>query len=135
MEMAYMPLRSTIHDTQSIVEFCSQLGIKHSFTSIKHPQTNGQVESANKMVLKGLRKILEEVKWRWTEELLQVLWSYHTSHLATQETYIRGGCSDPGGDRGIMHSNSFLPAFPKQGGNKGKPRFATGGSSSSSRKG
>ncbi|RDX73186.1 hypothetical protein CR513_47242, partial [Mucuna pruriens] len=36
---------------------------------------------------KDCEKRLEEAKGRWVEELLQVLWSYHTTlHSATHET-------------------------------------------------
>ncbi|RDX84705.1 Gypsy retrotransposon integrase-like protein 1, partial [Mucuna pruriens] len=76
--------------TWLVVKFCSQLGIKQSFTSVEHPQINRQVELANKVVLKDLKKRLEEAKGLWAEELAQVLWSYHTTpDLTTQETPFR----------------------------------------------
>ncbi|RDX96112.1 Tf2-8, partial [Mucuna pruriens] len=60
------------------------------FTSVEHPQSNGQAEAANKFILRGLRKRLEEAKGRWAEELPQVLWSYHTTpHSTTNETPFR----------------------------------------------
>ncbi|RDX88255.1 Tf2-6, partial [Mucuna pruriens] len=72
------------------VEFCEGLRIKQIFTSVQHPQSNGQAEAANKVILKGLRKRLEEAKGKWAEELLQVLWSYHTTpHSTTNETPFR----------------------------------------------
>ncbi|XP_072066815.1 uncharacterized protein [Arachis hypogaea] len=46
---------------------------------VKHPQTNGQVETANKVILKGLKKRLEGKKGSWANELASVLWSYRTS--------------------------------------------------------
>ncbi|XP_072087110.1 uncharacterized protein [Arachis hypogaea] len=46
---------------------------------IKHPQTNGQVEAANKVILKGLKKRLEGKKGSWANELASVLRSYRTS--------------------------------------------------------
>ncbi|RDY09298.1 Retrovirus-related Pol polyprotein, partial [Mucuna pruriens] len=68
--------------SRSTVEFCEGLGIKQIFTS-----SNGQVEAANRVILKGLRKRLEEAKGRWAEELPQVLWSYQiTPHSTTNET-------------------------------------------------
>ncbi|RDX71284.1 Tf2-8, partial [Mucuna pruriens] len=68
-------------------EFCKRLRIKQLFTSVEHPQSNGQVEVANKVILRGLWKRLEEVKGRRTEELPQILWSYHTTpHSTTNET-------------------------------------------------
>ncbi|RDX98169.1 hypothetical protein CR513_18938, partial [Mucuna pruriens] len=60
------------------------------FTRGKHPQSNGQAEVANKVILRGLRRRLEEAKGRWVEELPQVLWSYHTTpHSTTNETPFR----------------------------------------------
>ncbi|RDY06849.1 Tf2-6, partial [Mucuna pruriens] len=70
--------------------FCQDLCIKQSFTSIEHPQANGQAEAANRVILRGLRRRLEEAKGRWVEELPQVLWSYHTTpHSTTGETPFR----------------------------------------------
>ncbi|RDX61576.1 pol, partial [Mucuna pruriens] len=71
-------------------EFCHGLGIKQVFTSVEHPQTNGQAEAANRVILRGLRRRLEEAKGWWVEELPQVLWSYHTTpHSSTNETPFR----------------------------------------------
>ncbi|RDY01915.1 hypothetical protein CR513_14700, partial [Mucuna pruriens] len=45
------------------------------------------VEAANKVILRGLRRRLEEAKERWAKELSQVLWSYYTMpHSSTNET-------------------------------------------------
>ncbi|RDY06412.1 hypothetical protein CR513_09606, partial [Mucuna pruriens] len=69
------------------VEFCKELKIKQLFTSVEHPQSNGQAEAANKVILRGLWKRSEEAKGRWAEELPQVLWSYHTTpHSTTNKT-------------------------------------------------
>ncbi|RDY01230.1 Tf2-9, partial [Mucuna pruriens] len=68
--------------SKGTVEFCKELKIKQLFTS-----SNGQAEAANKVILQGLRRRLEEAKGRWAEELPQVLWSYHTTpHSTTNET-------------------------------------------------
>ncbi|XP_020978259.1 uncharacterized protein LOC110271602 [Arachis ipaensis] len=60
-------------------EFRSGLGIKQNFSSVEHPQSNGQVEAANKVILKGLKKRLEGKKGSWADKLGSVLWSYRTS--------------------------------------------------------
>ncbi|RDY14220.1 pol, partial [Mucuna pruriens] len=76
--------------SKATAEFCQGLKIKQVFTSVEHPQSNGQAEAANKVILRGLRKRLEEAKGRWAEELHQVLWSYHTTpHSSTNETPFR----------------------------------------------
>ena len=35
-------------------EFCQEYGIKHFRSSVMHPQTNGQVERANGIILQGI---------------------------------------------------------------------------------
>ncbi|RDX72153.1 Gypsy retrotransposon integrase-like protein 1, partial [Mucuna pruriens] len=62
-----------------MTEFCEGLKIKQLFTSVEHPQSNGQAEAANKVILTGIRRRLEDAKGRWADELPQVLWSYHTT--------------------------------------------------------
>ena len=36
-------------------DFCDDLGIKKSFSSVNHPQTNGQVEAVNKIIKFNLK--------------------------------------------------------------------------------
>ncbi|RDY12851.1 hypothetical protein CR513_02278, partial [Mucuna pruriens] len=62
-----------------VTEFCAQYGIMKFFTSVEHPQSNGKMETINKVILRGLGKRFEEAKGCWVEELPQVLWSYHTT--------------------------------------------------------
>ncbi|XP_072064995.1 uncharacterized protein [Arachis hypogaea] len=60
------------------------------FSSVEHPQTNGQVESANKIILLGLKKRLDNKKGAWADELASVLWSYRTTEQSsTKETPFR----------------------------------------------
>ncbi|XP_057740210.1 uncharacterized protein LOC130957363 [Arachis stenosperma] len=61
--------------------------IKHKFTLVEHPQANGQAEAANKVILAGLKKRLQDAKGAWAEELPQVLWAHRTTpQSATGET-------------------------------------------------
>ncbi|XP_072084449.1 uncharacterized protein [Arachis hypogaea] len=60
-------------------EFLAGLGIKQKFLSVEHPQTNGQVEAANKIVLQGLKRRLDQKKGALADELASVLWSYRTT--------------------------------------------------------
>nr|KYP54587.1 Retrovirus-related Pol polyprotein from transposon 17.6 [Cajanus cajan] len=41
---------------QKLNKFLTGLGIQHKVTSVEHPQTNGQAESANKVILTELKK-------------------------------------------------------------------------------
>ncbi|XP_015967034.1 uncharacterized protein LOC107490743 [Arachis duranensis] len=55
-----------------------------------HVETNGQVESANKVILLVLKKRLDNKKGAWADELASVLWSYRTTELSsTGETPFR----------------------------------------------
>ncbi|XP_016168883.1 uncharacterized protein K02A2.6-like [Arachis ipaensis] len=68
---------------KKFVEFLTGLGIKQKFSSVEHPQTNGQVESANKVILLGLKKRLDSKKGAWADELASVLWSYRTTEQSS----------------------------------------------------
>ncbi|XP_057432291.1 uncharacterized protein LOC130725047 [Lotus japonicus] len=66
------------------------MGIQMRFASVEHPQTNGQVESANKVILRGLKRRLDEASRAWLDELPVVLWSYNTTEQSsTRETPFR----------------------------------------------
>jgi len=56
--------------------FFTELGVKHITSSVEHPQTNGQAEAANKVILSQLKKRLGAAKGKWDDELLEVLWAY-----------------------------------------------------------
>ncbi|XP_016205999.1 uncharacterized protein LOC107646322 [Arachis ipaensis] len=68
---------------KKFTEFLTGLGIKQKFSSVEHPQTNGQVESANKVILLGLKKRLDNKKGAWADELASVLWSYRTTEQSS----------------------------------------------------
>ncbi|GAU50817.1 hypothetical protein TSUD_410870, partial [Trifolium subterraneum] len=71
-------------------EFLATIGTTQHFTSVEHPQTNGQAEAANRVLLRGLRRRMGASKGNWTEELHNVLWSYRTTpHSTTGETPFR----------------------------------------------
>nr|KYP37637.1 Pol polyprotein [Cajanus cajan] len=66
------------------------LGIRHRFTSVEHPQSNGQAEAANKVILTKLKKQLGSAKGAWAEELPEFLWAYRcTPQSTTKETPFR----------------------------------------------
>jgi len=70
-----------------LAEFYEKLNIKHITSSVEHPQSNGQAEAANKVILNELKKRLALPKGKWIEKLIEVLWAYHcTPQTTTQET-------------------------------------------------
>ena len=60
----------------------TNLGIKLDYASVYHPQTNGQVERANGLVMSGIKprlvRSLRESDKHWVEELDSVLWGLRT---------------------------------------------------------
>ncbi|CAJ2668042.1 unnamed protein product [Trifolium pratense] len=75
---------------KKVREFMAKIGTTQHFTYVEHPQTNGQAEAANRVILRGLKRRLDEAKGKWTEELHSVLWSYRTTpHSTTGETPFR----------------------------------------------
>ena len=72
--------------SQQLGKLCIEVGIKQVFASVEHPQTNGQVESANRILLRGLKRRLEKAKGTWAEEVPR-MWAYHTTpQSSTMET-------------------------------------------------
>ncbi|XP_071712219.1 uncharacterized protein [Rutidosis leptorrhynchoides] len=60
-------------------KFCKQLKIQQSFTSVYHPQGNGQVEVTNRDIIKGIEKRLGKCRKGWVDELPLVLWAHRTT--------------------------------------------------------
>ncbi|GJZ40415.1 reverse transcriptase domain-containing protein [Tanacetum coccineum] len=59
-------------------DWCEKLCIRQHFASIKHPQTNGLVERANRSVGEEIKARLDERSKNWMEELSHVLWAHRT---------------------------------------------------------
>ena len=60
-------------------KLCEEVGIQQVFASVEYPQTNGQVESANRVLLRGLKRRLEKAKGSWAEEVPRIVRAYHTT--------------------------------------------------------
>ena len=63
--------------------YCWEKGIRLDLSSVAHPQSNGQVERANGLILQGIKPRLEAPLHRaagaWAEELPSVLWILRTT--------------------------------------------------------
>ena len=63
--------------------WCGNMGIKLDYASVYHPQTNGQVERANSLIMSGIKnrlvRSLKESDTHWVEELDSVLWGLRTT--------------------------------------------------------
>ena len=73
-------------DNTKLRDFYAELGIKNYYSSPAHPQSNGQVEVTIKTLKAALKTKLEDLKGKWVEFLLEVLWAYRTTQKsATRE--------------------------------------------------
>ncbi|GJZ69942.1 reverse transcriptase domain-containing protein [Tanacetum coccineum] len=59
-------------------DWCDKLNITQRFASVKHPQSNGLVERANRSLGEGIKARLGEGNKNWIEELPHVLWAHRT---------------------------------------------------------
>ena len=67
--------------------YCGKLGIINRYSTPAYPQGNGQAEAINKVIVSGLKKMLDDAKGKWVEELPHVLWMYRTTpRRSTGET-------------------------------------------------
>ncbi|GJW90451.1 reverse transcriptase domain-containing protein [Tanacetum coccineum] len=62
----------------SFKDWCEKLNITQCFASVKHPQSNGLVERANRSLGEGIKARLGEGNKNWIEELPHVLWAHRT---------------------------------------------------------
>jgi transposase InsO family protein len=64
-------------------EFCDKFHIRVDWAAVAHPQTSGQVEHANGMILQGLKpRIFDRLNKsgrKWLQELPAVVWSLRTT--------------------------------------------------------
>ncbi|GJR57995.1 reverse transcriptase domain-containing protein [Tanacetum coccineum] len=59
-------------------DWCNKLNIAQRFALVKHPQSNGLVERANRSLSEGIKARLGEGNKNWIEELPHVLWAHRT---------------------------------------------------------
>jgi transposase InsO family protein len=68
---------------RKFLEFCDKYHIRVDRAAVAHPQTNGQVERANNMILQGLKpRIFDRLNKsarKWLQELPAVVWSLRTT--------------------------------------------------------
>jgi transposase InsO family protein len=68
---------------RKFLEFCDKHHIRVDWAAVAYPQTNGQVERANGMILQGLKpRIFDRLNKsdrKWLQELPTVVWSLRTT--------------------------------------------------------
>jgi transposase InsO family protein len=61
-------------DAETFKTICDQVGTKIHFASVRHPESNGLVERANRIIITGIMKsIFNLTKGKWAEELVKVV--------------------------------------------------------------
>jgi len=73
----------TQFSSQQLGKLFLDLRVKQVFASVEHPQKNGQVELANRILLRGLKRTLEKAKGTLLEEVPLILRAYHTTPQST----------------------------------------------------
>lgn len=68
---------------KAMKNFCKDNNIKLSFASIHLPETNGQVEAANKSIINILKRKVGEDPKTWADTIPEVLWAYITTYKTT----------------------------------------------------
>jgi IS30 family transposase len=57
-------------DVETFKTFCDQIGTKIHFASVRHPESNGLVQRANGIIIRGIMKsIFNLPKGKWADEL------------------------------------------------------------------
>jgi hypothetical protein len=73
-------------DSTDFKEFCTYLGTKLCFASVYHPQSNGAVEWANRVIFASIKRNITELpKSKWAEELPRVIWSHNITTSRTTQ--------------------------------------------------
>nr|GEV99878.1 reverse transcriptase domain-containing protein [Tanacetum cinerariifolium] len=66
-------------------DWCEKLCIHQHFDFVKHPQTNGLMERANRSLGEGIKARLDARSKNWMEELPHVLWAHRTMIKSSNE--------------------------------------------------
>lgn len=71
-------------DSTEFRNFCAKLGIKLSFASVNHPESNGAIERANGEIFGTISKCLDNAKkGKWAQELVTAVWGHNVSQTRT----------------------------------------------------
>jgi hypothetical protein len=68
---------------KEVKDWSTKMGIKLDFVLVYHPQSNGQVERTNGLILSGIKprlvRSLKKADCKWFEELDSILWGLRTT--------------------------------------------------------
>ncbi|XP_074374402.1 uncharacterized protein LOC141714803 [Apium graveolens] len=70
-------------DARDFKEYYDDKSIELCFISVAHPQENGKSMVANRIILDGLKKMVECLRNTWVDKLLPIISAYHTTCKVT----------------------------------------------------
>jgi hypothetical protein len=69
----------TQFDVETFKTFCDQIGTKIHFASVRHPESNGLVQRANRIIIIGIVKSIFNLPYgKWPDKLVKVVWNHNT---------------------------------------------------------
>lgn len=77
--------QGTMFTGAEVVKFAESLGIRLSRSTPYYPQSNGQAEATNKVLINNIKKAIEDNPRRWHEVLEEVLWANRISKRSAEE--------------------------------------------------
>ena len=111
----------TQFNNEEFRSYCDENDIDLRFTSVAHPQANGQAEVANRIILDGLKKRVERSRNTWVDELLPILWAYRTTYkVTTQATpFLLAYGAEAVVPMKISHTSPRITAFEREANEEG----------------
>ena len=86
--------QGTIFISEEFRDFAASMGIKLLNSSPQYAQANGQVEASNQIMIKLIKKKIEEQPRKWHSTLNEALWAYrmacHGSIKASPYGHVYG---------------------------------------------
>ena len=94
--------QGTMFTSEEFRDFAASMGIKLLNSSPYHAQANGQAEASNQILIKLIKKKIEEQPRKWHLTLNEALWAYrmacHGSIKSSSRVSIWAQCSSSLGD-------------------------------------
>lgn len=72
--------RGTHFSNAQMEKVMKRYGVSHRFSTAYHPQTNGQVENANRAIKRILEKTINQNRKDWSFKLDEALWAFRTAY-------------------------------------------------------
>ncbi|XP_022024666.1 uncharacterized protein LOC110925001 [Helianthus annuus] len=70
--------KDTNFASEDLQKWLKEISIEHTFSSVAHPQGNGQVESVNKSIVERIKARLGTKRRGWVDKLPSIPWAHRT---------------------------------------------------------